>query len=164
MSTIEIKRLQKPEEAHICARFMSSSEPWTTLGRSYDDSIEILNDHSKEVYLAMAGDTITGFIILQMEGAFIGYIQSVGVFSEWRSRGIGSQLLQSAEKRIFSETPNVFMCVSSFNHRTLKLYQRLGYEKIGELKDYIVSGHSEILLRKTHGPLTEYNQGKIEKK
>ena len=27
---------------------------------------------------------------------------------------------------------------------------------IGELKDYIVPGHSEILLRKSTGPLTEF--------
>jgi hypothetical protein len=29
----------------------------------------------------------------------------------------------------------------------------MGYEVIGELKDYIVAGHSEILLRKSTGPL-----------
>jgi hypothetical protein len=33
-----------------------------------------------------------------------------------------------------------------------------GYEVIGELKDYIVPGHSEILLRKTIAPLTEFNK------
>jgi len=164
MDPIHIERLKKPEEAHICARFMSGSEPWITLGRSYDASLKIMNDHSKEVYLAIAGDTITGFLILQMEGAFIGYIQSVGVFSEWRGRGIGRQLLQHAEDRIFSETPNVFICVSSFNHRVMKYYKRLGYDTIGELKDYIISGHSEILLRKTRGPLTEFNQDEFGRK
>jgi len=35
------------------------------------------------------------------------------------------------------------------------LYERLGYEVVGELKDYIVPGHSEMLLRKTIGPLVE---------
>jgi ribosomal protein S18 acetylase RimI-like enzyme len=115
--------------------------------------LEILQDTSKEVYVAMNGNTVTGFLVLQMEGAFIGYIQSIGVLGEWRRRGIGSRLLQYAENRIFKETTNVFICVLSFNHRALELYRRLGYEIIGELKDYIVSGHSEILLRKTLGPL-----------
>lgn len=153
MNNIQIKRLEKTDEAHICAQLMSGSEPWITLGRTYNDSLEILQDTSKEVYLAMDGNTVTGFIVLQMEGAFIGYIQSVGVFGEWRRRGIGSRLLQYAENRIFKETPNVFICVSSFNNRALDLYTRHGYEIIGELKDYIISGHSEILLRKTCGPL-----------
>jgi RimJ/RimL family protein N-acetyltransferase len=53
-----------------------------------------------------------------------------------------------AEERIFRETPNVFLLVSSFNHRARALYQRLGYEPIGELKDFIVPGHSELLMRK----------------
>ena len=32
-------------------------------------------------------------------------------------------------------------------------YRRMGYQVIGELKDYLVGGHSEILMRKTVGPL-----------
>jgi ribosomal protein S18 acetylase RimI-like enzyme len=51
------------------------------------------------------------------------------------------------------QTANVFMCVSSFNIEAKRLYIRLGYEVVGELRDYIVAGHSEILLRKTIGPL-----------
>ena len=63
-----------------------------------------------------------------------------------------------AEKRIFSETPNVFVCVSSFNKGAQRFYERLGYEVIGELRDYIISGHSEILLRKTIAPLTDFKK------
>jgi [ribosomal protein S18]-alanine N-acetyltransferase len=48
------------------------------------------------------------------------------------------------------------MCVSSFNRDARRLYERLGYRVVGELTDYIVEGHSEILLRKTVGPLTTF--------
>jgi ribosomal protein S18 acetylase RimI-like enzyme len=54
---------------------------------------------------------------------------------------------------IFAQLPNVFICASSFNPRAVKLYKSLGYELVGELKDYAVAGHSEILLRKTIGPI-----------
>ena len=91
-----------------------------------------------------------------MHGAFVGYIQSVCIAPEWRSKGIGSQLMAYVEKRIFSETPNAFICVSSFNNGAQRFYERLRYEVIGELKDYIISGHSEILLRKTTAPLAEF--------
>lgn len=47
--------------------------------------------------------------------------------------------------------PNVFLCVSSFNPDARRPYQRLGYEYIGELKDFIVTGHSELIYRKTRG-------------
>jgi ribosomal-protein-alanine N-acetyltransferase len=137
---------------------MANSEPWITLRRDYDASLKILTDPSREVYLAMVGDEIVGFTILNMNGAFVGYLQSVCVAPQWRGKGIGSQLMDFAEKRILSETPNVFICVSSFNKGVQRSYERRGYEVIGELKDYIVLGHSEILLRKTIAPLTEFKR------
>jgi len=153
---IEIRRLEHGADAEVCARMMANSEPWITLRRDYDASLKILTDSSREVYLAMVGDEIAGFTILNMHGAFVGYIQSVCVAPPWRGKGIGSELMDYVEKRILSETPNVFICVSSFNKRVQNLYERRGYEAIGELKNWIVPGHSEILLRKTIAPLTEF--------
>lgn len=157
-SNIEIKRLENREEAHECALFMANHEPWITLRRSYNDSLEIIGDPSREVYLACNDGKIVGFVILLMQGAFVGYIQSVAVWPEWRNKGIGSKLVRLAEERIFGEAPNTFILVSSFNERALELYQRLGYEIVGELKEYIIPGHSEILLRKTIGPLAEFRK------
>jgi ribosomal protein S18 acetylase RimI-like enzyme len=54
------------------------------------------------------------------------------------------------------------MCVSSFNKKAQQLYRRLGYKKIGVLKNFIVPGHDEILLRKTLGPLAEFRTKKRE--
>ncbi len=156
---VAIKKLEHITEAEVCARMMADSEPWMTLRRDYDASLKMLTDPSREVYLAIVNSQMVGFIVLMMEGAFVGYIQSVCIAPEWRDQGIGSQLMSFAERRIFSEIPNVFICVSSFNKGALQLYERLGYKVIGELKDYIVSGHSEILLRKTIAPLTQFKKG-----
>lgn len=122
---------------------MTDSEPWITSCQIYDASLEIVTDPSREVYLALLNGEITGFTILHMQGVLNGYIQAVCVCLEWRNKGIGRQLIAFAEKRIFSESPHAFICVSSFSKEALRLYERLGYEVIGELKD------SEILLRKT---------------
>jgi len=43
---------------------------------------------------------------------------------------------------------DVFLCVSSFNSRAHALYNRLGYELVGELNDFVIAGASELLLRK----------------
>jgi predicted GNAT family acetyltransferase len=153
---MEIKKLATAQEINTCAHIMAGSEPWITLGRDYEASVETLSAPMKEVYLGWMDDEIVGFIILNMQGAFIGYIQTVCVAPEWRGKGVGGGLIAYAEDRILRETPNVFICVSSFNPGALKLYKRLGYEAIGELKDYIVSGHSEILLRKTIAPISEF--------
>jgi ribosomal protein S18 acetylase RimI-like enzyme len=140
---------------------MASSEPWRTLGRDYETSLRILTDPVKEVSVVYVGaetDAVAGFLILNMTGAFVGYIQTVCVAPEWRGRGLGAIVIHFAEERIFGETPNVFMTVSSFNTDAQRLYERLGYQRIGELTDYIVAGHSEILLRKTIGPLTSLHR------
>ena len=85
----------------------------------------------------------------------MGYVQTLCVAEGLRSQGLGSELLAFAEERIFREFKNVFLCVSSFNPRARALYERLGYETVGPLRDFVIAGHDEILLRKTRGPLTD---------
>lgn len=155
---IVVRPIERDDEAQACARIMSTSEPWMTLRRDYARSIAILRNPTREVYLAAVegGNEIVGFLILDMRGAFVGYIQSIGIREEWRGKGLGGRLIGFAEGRIFREAPNVFLCVSSFNGRARALYERLGYTVVGELHDYIVQGHSEWLLRKTKSPITDW--------
>ena len=154
--SIEIRPLRTPSDAQLCAQLMSSSEPWLTLGRKYDESLRLVEDPSREVYVAFDGETFRGFIALLMHGAFVGYIQVIAVTAEARGSGVGSQLVRFAEERIFTQYPNVFLCVSSFNPRAKALYERLGYETIGELEDFLVRGHSEFLMRKTIAPIRQF--------
>lgn len=151
-----IRRLATDAEAARCAQLMATSEPWLTLGRDYDAALALLRDPSRETYVALLGGEVAGFVILLMTGALVGYIQSICVAPERRSRGLGGRLIAFAEERIFRDFPNVFLCVSSFNPRARDLYLRLGYREVGELADLIVPGHAEILLRKTLGPLRNY--------
>ena len=122
-------------------------------------SLTTLRDPERETYVALRDGRVVGFVIVCMQGAFVGYIQSVCVAADLRGQGIGSTLIGFAEERIFAITSNVFMCVSSFNTAARRLYVRLNYEVIGELRDYLVAGHSEILLRKTIGPLSSAPSG-----
>ena len=64
------------------------------------------------------------------------------------------------EELIFQVSPNVFICASSFNSGALNLYQRMGYEVIGEIRDYIIKGHNEVFMRKTIGPLHDFKPEK----
>src|SRR5262245_61191078 len=115
MLAAHIRPLSGAHEAEICARMMAGSEPWKTLRRGYDSSYQLVVDPAKEIALAELEGNIAGFVMITMHGAFIGYIQSICVAERWRGRGIGTQLIMYAERRIFREAPNVFLCVSSFN-------------------------------------------------
>lgn len=161
MPDIVIRRVESDAHIHECATIMASSEPWLTLRRSYDEIRARLNCSDREVYAAFSGDEPLGFVVIMMAGAFVGYVQTIAVKTEARGRGIGSALLAFAEQRIWQESPNVFMCVSSFNPRARSLYERRGYGVVGELSDFIVRGHSEILLRKTIGPISEHKEDRV---
>jgi ribosomal-protein-alanine N-acetyltransferase len=152
---LDIRPLTTEAEARLAAETMATSEPWLTLGRGFEASLAILRDPTREVYVAYEGDAFRGFLILSLQGALSGYIQTVAVTADSRGLGIGSKLMAFAEERIFRDFANVFLCVSSFNTRAQTLYERLGYEVVGELKDYLVRGHSEILMRKSIGPIGE---------
>ena len=64
--------------------------------------------------------------------------------------------MEKAEEIIFSYSPNVFLCVSSFNKKAKRFYERLGYKRVGILKDFLIKGADEYLLRKTKGPRIGY--------
>lgn len=144
---LSIQKLQNPQEAEICASMMANSEPWLTLGRGYDHSLATLLHPDKEVYLARIDNEIVACMVLNMHGALIGYIQLICVSGGHRGIGIGSKLLSFAEERIASDSNNVFLMVSSFNENAKRLYERSGYQSIGELKDFVAEGYSEILMR-----------------
>lgn len=158
LETLSIRPLESDVEAQWCARLMSSSEPWLTLGRSYPESLERMRDQTRERYVARLGSVLAGFLVINMKGAFVGYIQTVCVSPEFRNKGIGTKLVEFAEKRILPEAPNVFICVSSFNYEARKLYEQMGYKMVGALMDYVVRGHSELLLRKSTGPIAEFRK------
>jgi [ribosomal protein S18]-alanine N-acetyltransferase len=67
-------------------------------------------------------------------------------------------LIGWAEQRIARESPNVFLCVSSFNVAARRLYERLGYELVGRLDGFIVREHDELLLRKTRGSWADFSR------
>ena len=155
-ASIDIRLVASTEEREWCAQLMATSEPWVTLRRDLDSCRHLFRDASRETYLAEVDQAPVGFLILTLAGPFSGYIQSICVAPNCRGAGIGSALLHFGEQRIFRESPNVFLCVSSFNPRARRLYERSGYQFVGELSDYLVAGHAELLFRKSRGPWRDF--------
>lgn len=159
---LDVQRLDRPQEATECAKLMAASEPWITLRRTVDQSLAAVTNSRKEVYVVRDAVGVAAFVILDMNGPFPSYLQTICVRPDCRGRGLGASLIQWAEERIFRDSPNVFMCVSSFNHAAQRLYSRLGYEIVGVLRGYVVPEHDEILLRKTRGALTDFHKTALE--
>lgn len=150
---LDIHPMRTSDRAWV-ADLMASSEPWLTLRRGYADAMRLLKHPAKQCFLIRSGGERAGFLVLDLNGPLGGYLQTIGVAPEMRGRGVGTAALRWAEGYIFKKHRNVLLCVSSFNPGALRLYRRAGYEVVGRLRDYVVAGHDEILLRKTLGPLS----------
>ena len=137
-----------PEDYEWCARVMAGSEPWITLGRDLEGCRAAVTRPGTKLFVARDGFQPAGFILVAPLGmAGSPYIASIAVSPEARGEGIGSNLLRFAEER-FAASGHIFLLVSSFNHDAERLYRQHGYEFVGELKDYVVTGHSELILHK----------------
>jgi ribosomal protein S18 acetylase RimI-like enzyme len=146
LSTTHVEREQ-------CAGVMAVSAPWTTLGIGFERALATVSMPERELYVATVDGRFAGFALVAMQGVLSGYLQAIAVAPGFRGMGVGAQLLQFVEARVFREKPNVFLFVSSFNTGAQRFYEAHGYEFVGEVRDFLVSGHGERLMRKTLGPL-----------
>lgn len=146
----------RDDEARDCTAHLVEFGPWHTMGIPAERLFKDLTNPKREVFVAEFGGEIIGVLVLHLGGSFDGYIQLIAVFPEFQNCGFGSRLIHFAEEKIFRRTQNVFLCVSAFNDRAQKLYERLGYRRVGELEDFLVAGQIEILMRKTRGPLVGF--------
>jgi ribosomal protein S18 acetylase RimI-like enzyme len=153
---ILIRLTTDPKDFTECANMMSITDPWITLEMNYDQCLKAFEGEYKEIYIIETENVIAGFVIIQTAGTFSGYIQTICIDKAYRGNGFGKQLLQFCEERILKFSPNVFICVSSFNKGAIKLYYEFGFKLIGELENFVREGFSELLLRKTVGPRVGY--------
>ena len=135
-------------DAEWCAALMAASEPWITLRRDLAGCHHAVVRPGTELFVAREHGERAGFVLLSPYGfASSPYLTSIAVAPESRGRGIGAELLRFVERH-FATRGHLFLLVSSFNDRAQRLYRRHGYERIGELQDYLVAGASEIILHK----------------
>jgi [ribosomal protein S18]-alanine N-acetyltransferase len=145
-----------PGDFSFCAGIMSRTDPWVRLGMDQAQCLKSFEGSSREVYLLKNEKEIIGFVIIQPQGTFKGYIQTIAIDENYRGKGYGTQLLKFCEQSILQYSPNIFICVSLFNQKAIKLYAKFGFELVGELKDFVKKGYTELLLRKTVGAIVGY--------
>jgi len=131
------------------AQLMVRSEPWTTLRRPLEACRAVLNDPEFQVYLARVNGERAGFLVLDPRGvAGAPYLKSVAIAPEFRGHGLGTRLLAFAEDVFRPRSRHFFLCVSSFNERARKLYERQGYQPVGAVQDLALDGESELIMFK----------------
>jgi ribosomal protein S18 acetylase RimI-like enzyme len=149
-------RLLEDKDVETCARMMQASDPWATLGTREDTLAGILRNPDRLRVVAARGASVAGCIVVSTAAPLSGYVQAVCVAPGERGHGVGRRLMEHVEERLFAAGPNVFLFVSDFNLAAQAFYRRLGYRQVGEVPDFLVAGRSELLMRKTRGPIRGY--------
>jgi ribosomal protein S18 acetylase RimI-like enzyme len=131
------------------AAVMSTSEPWITLGRTFDVCLKSCSSPIDTLYIGWMDDAPCGLVLVRERGlAGAPYLVSIAVAEAFRSRGVGRDLLAFVEGLYRGRYRHLFLCVSEFNPRAFAFYERLGYEQVGILRDFIVEGLNERLMMK----------------
>lgn len=152
----------REEDVEACAAIMSGLPLWRRYGVTPDLARESFSRmhagvHSGRARAQVADDAgrLVGFVTYLLRGTFghSGYVWSLGVAAGAQGHGVGTRLMDAAEAEILGEGPNVFLLVGAENERAQRFYERRGYRRIGELNEYLIAGVTEILYRKTQGPI-----------
>jgi ribosomal-protein-alanine N-acetyltransferase len=134
---------------------LCGSDPWRRLGyeRADWERILALPLRGREGHVVTV-DSPARFagIALVRPGFLAGdYLEVLAITSQERGRRLGAVLIEHVERVAFARAKNVFVCVSDFNTRARRFYERQGYAEVGKLPDLLVPGSAELLLRKTTG-------------
>ena len=148
---VVVRRAVERDLGDVC-RIMVSTDPFVSLGYTWDMCCEAALAALEEGWL-LVGEVdgrVVGFIAFRVFDGFPlgGYVRAVAVEEGFRGLGVGSMLMDEAEKIIFGFRDNVFLLVSSFNSGAIAFYVRRGYEYVGEIRDAVIPGASEIIMRK----------------
>jgi len=151
MDTVTVRGARGDDHAWAAA-LMSSSEPWITLRRDFDSCLRACTSPSDVLEIADAGGARCGLVLVRPAGvAGAPYIVSIAVAATHRSQGVGAAMLAHVEQACRSRSRHLFLCVSSFNPRARRFYERYGFKVIGTLQDFIIEGADEILMHKALG-------------
>ena len=140
------------------SELMLTTDPWKKMGfKEKDVEAIIKNSKLKDtfvIYEKLNGGkkNFAGFALLVP--GFLGgfYLNLLAVKSQYRGQGLGEILMKHCEDYVFARSNNFYLCVSSFNKGGEKFYRRLGFKKVGTLKELVIKNNDEYFYRKTIGP------------
>lgn len=157
---IRIMRAVDDLDYEQSALILTVNDPWAKLGRTYEYSYAKVHEPDGELIVAKEDDKVIGCLLLEMHSTLKAFVRALCVSPEYRSKGVGADLLAFAEHRAFKETANVFLFVSG--ERAKNFYESNGYIQVGCLTNLNVTGTHEYIMRKTIGPNDEVEYNKLE--
>ena len=102
------------------------------------------------VYIALRENECVGFFYIIPNGAFhsFPYLHIISIKEEHRGKGLGTVLLEQAEKIAFEYSDKIFLVVADFNPDAMRFYEKNNYRQVGEIPSLYRPGITEYLMMK----------------
>ncbi len=138
-------RIEKMTSFHVgeIARLESEcfSSPWSEEGLKS----ELTNGFAR-FFVAFSGEEIAGYIGAHNVLGEV-YITNVAVFKEFRRQGIAQRLIENLLETAKNENAEfVTLEVRKSNSPAISLYEKTGFEKVGERKDFYEKPREDAVL------------------
>ncbi|MEX1376543.1 MAG: N-acetyltransferase [Eubacteriales bacterium] len=142
-----------PDSMPECVEALEDSE----LGRRYFSSAGTAHKalqegfDKKQIYIAQDSQkNCLGFLWYVPDAMFhsFPFLHIIAVKRQHRGKGIGKKMLGFFEDTCFESHSKVFLVVADFNPKAQKLYESMGYEKVGVIPGLYREGITENLMMK----------------
>lgn len=155
--TDPIMRSMTADDRAAVIELLAGSDPWKQLGYQTTDWDSYFTPlpPGRDSYVVEQDSRVAGIAVIRQKFLLGDYLELFGVADRARGTGLGGRLLAHVETLVFARVNNLFACVSDFNDQGRRFYKKQGYQEIGPMPNFLVSGSAEILLRKTIGPARE---------
>lgn len=153
MSDRDLIRPMTPADIPDCARWIAATPLWQRYHVTELSISKLLRqalEGGATIFVVERAGDVLGFLWLVESGAFdlSDYVRLIGVRPGERGRGVGRALMEYAEESSRAQGRDLFLLVSDFNTDAQRFYQRLGFQQVGLLEDYVIPGVGELIYRK----------------
>jgi ribosomal protein S18 acetylase RimI-like enzyme len=125
-------------------------EPRFRFGRGY--MAHLLKNPDAVTWIAEEDGVMAGFAIVawgRSVRADGGYLQTIEVLPQFRTRGIGAKLMGLAEISAWSASAETMsLHVDAENDAAIALYEKLGYRRRGRKENFYARGRAALLYTK----------------
>lgn len=125
-------------------------EPRFRFGRGYMQ--HLVANPEAVTWIAEEDGVMAGFAIVawgRSVRADGGYLQTIEVLPQFRTRGVGQKLMGLAEVSAWSaNAENLSLHVDAENDAAIALYEKLGYRRRGRRENYYARGRAALLYTK----------------
>ncbi len=118
---------------------------------------QLVQSEASATWIAEPGGVIAGFAVVEWvlgPGAAEAYIQTIEVAPDYRSQGIGNELLHRLEDSAQAAGGHsIWLHVDAENEPAIKLYEAHGYRHEGREEHYYARSRAALIYRKPLEPL-----------